>query len=72
MPTPVMLEMLPNSMFMMNKAWCEKNNAVATQDFAKEKEAYTARNAMGTGPYLLVSRDPDVKSVFKKNPNWWA
>jgi peptide/nickel transport system substrate-binding protein len=27
---------------------------------------------MGTGPYILVSREPDVKSVFKKNPNWWG
>ena len=71
-PNPVMLEMLANSMFMMNKAWAEKNNAVNTQDFTNEKEAFTARNAMGTGPYTLVSRDPDVKSVFKKNPNWWG
>ncbi len=71
-PNPVMLEMLANSLFMMSKAWCEKNNAVNTQDFTNEKEAYTARNAMGTGPFILVSRDPDVKSVFKKNPNWWG
>jgi peptide/nickel transport system substrate-binding protein len=71
-PNPVMLEMLANSLFMMNKAWCEKNNAVKAQDFTNEKEAYTARNAMGTGPYTLVSRDPDVKSVFKKNPKWWG
>jgi peptide/nickel transport system substrate-binding protein len=71
-PNPVMLEMLANSLFMMSKAWCEKNNAVNTQDFTNEKEAYTARNAMGTGPFILVSRDPDVKSTFKKNPNWWG
>jgi peptide/nickel transport system substrate-binding protein len=71
-PNPVMLEMLANSLFMMSKAWCEKNNAVNTQDFTNEKEAYTSRNAMGTGPYILVSREPDVKSTFKKNPNWWG
>ena len=71
-PNPVMLEMLANSLFMMSKAWAEKNNAVETQDFTNQKEAYTARNAMGTGPYILVSREPDVKSVFKKNPNWWG
>src|SRR3954469_1091072 len=69
-PNPVMLEMLANSLFMMSKAWAEKNNATETQDFTNAKEAYTARNAMGTGPYILVSRDPDVKSVFKKNPDW--
>jgi peptide/nickel transport system substrate-binding protein len=71
-PNPVMLEMLANSLFMMSKKWCEKNNAVKAQDFTNEKEAYTARNAMGTGPFTLVSRDPDVKSTFKKNPNWWG
>ena len=71
-PNPVMLEMLANSLFMMSKAWCEKNNAVNAQDFTNEKEAFTSRNAMGTGPFVLVSRDPDVKSVFKKNPNWWG
>ncbi|MBL0143023.1 MAG: ABC transporter substrate-binding protein [Betaproteobacteria bacterium] len=71
-PNPVMLEMLANSLFMMSKSWCEKNNAVKAQDFTNEKEAYTARNAMGTGPYVLVSREPDVKSVFRKNANWWG
>jgi peptide/nickel transport system substrate-binding protein len=71
-PLPVMLETLANSLFVMNKAWCEKNNALKTQDFTNKEESYTARNAMGTGPYILVSREPDVKSVFKKNPNWWG
>jgi peptide/nickel transport system substrate-binding protein len=71
-PNPVMLEMLANSLFMMSKSWCEKNNAVNAQDFTNEKEAFTMRNAMGTGPFILVSRDADVKSVFKKNPDWWG
>ena len=71
-PNPVMLEMLANSLFMVNKAWCEKNNAVKSQDFKNQEESYTSRNAMGTGPFILVSREPDVKSVFKKNPAWWG
>ncbi len=71
-PLPVMLQTLSNSLFMMNKKWCEQHNAVKAQDFTNKEESYTARNAMGTGPYMLVSRDPDVKSVFKKNPNWWG
>jgi peptide/nickel transport system substrate-binding protein len=71
-PLPVMLETLANSLFIMSKSWCEKNNATKTQDFTNKEETYTARHAMGTGPFILVSRDPDVKSVFKKNPNWWG
>jgi peptide/nickel transport system substrate-binding protein len=27
---------------------------------------------MGTGPFILASREPDVKTVLKKNPNWWG
>ncbi len=71
-PNPTMLEMLTNQNFIMSKAWCEKNNAVKAQDFTNKEESYTARNAMGTGPFILVSREPDVKSVFRKNPNWWG
>ena len=71
-PNPVMLEMLANSLFIMSKKWCEEHNAVETQNFAKQEESYTSRHAMGTGPYILVSREPDVKSVFKKNPDWWG
>jgi peptide/nickel transport system substrate-binding protein len=67
-----MLEMLANSLFMMSKKWCEAHNAVNSQDFTNKEESYTARNAMGTGPFTLVSRDPDVKTVMKKNPNWWG
>jgi peptide/nickel transport system substrate-binding protein len=71
-PNPTMLEMLTNQNFIMSKAWCEKHNAVKAQDFTNKEESYTARNAMGTGPFLLVSRDPDVKSTFKKNAEWWG
>ncbi|APV49937.1 ABC transporter substrate-binding protein [Betaproteobacteria bacterium GR16-43] len=71
-PNPVMLEMLANSLFMMSKSWCEKNKVVDSQDFKAQVEVFSSRNAMGTGPYILVSREPDVKSVFKKNPNWWG
>jgi peptide/nickel transport system substrate-binding protein len=71
-PNPVMLEILANSLFMMSKSWCEKHNAARAQDFKNKEETYTARNAMGTGPFILVSREPDVKSVFRKNPNWWG
>ena len=57
---------------IMSKAWCEKNNAVKPQDFKNKEEKFTALNANGTGPFILVSRQPDVKTVFKRNPNWWG
>src|SRR5258706_6808335 len=70
-PNPVMLETVA-LLQTMSKAWCEKKNVQRAQDFAKKEETHASRNAMGTGPYMLVAREPDVKSKFKRNPNWWG
>ena len=68
---PIFLQHL-NALFIMSKAWCEKNNAAKPLDFTAKEQSYTAFNANGTGPYVLVSRQPDVKTVYKRNPNWWG
>ena len=61
-----------NSIFIMSKAWCEKNKVTKPQDFNAGEQSYAALNANGTGPYMVVSRQPDVKTVYKRNPNWWG
>src|SRR3978361_1620695 len=61
-----------NAIFIMSKAWCEKNNTTKPQDFSVGEQSFTALNANGTGPYMLVSRQPDVKTVYKRNPYWWG
>jgi peptide/nickel transport system substrate-binding protein len=61
-----------NYIFIMSKAWCEKNNVTRPQDFNAGEQSYAALNANGTGPFMLVSRQPDVKTVYKRNPNWWG
>jgi peptide/nickel transport system substrate-binding protein len=61
-----------NTIYMMSKSWCEEHKATHPQDFAGHEETYTALNAMGTGPYMLVSRQPDVKTVLKRNPTYWG
>jgi len=68
---PIFLQHL-NSIFIMSKSWCEKNNVTKPLDFTAKEQSYTAFNANGTGPYVLVSRQPDVKTVFKRNPAWWG
>ena len=32
---------------------------------------YAGLHANGTGPFILVSHEPGVKTVWKRNPNWW-
>lgn len=68
---PIFLQHL-NLMFMMSKSWCEEHKSVKPQDFINKEETYAAHNANGTGPYMLVSRQPDVKTVLKRNPNYWG
>ena len=68
---PVFLQHL-NTIFIMSKSWCEEHKATHPQNFAAREEAWTALNANGTGPYMLVSRQPDVRTTLKRNPAWWG
>ncbi|MDC8785389.1 ABC transporter substrate-binding protein [Roseateles koreensis] len=70
-PNPIFLQHL-NTLYIMSKSWAEENKATRTQDFTKNEEAYAAFHANGTGPFMLVSRAPDSKTVFKRNPNYWG
>ena len=70
-PNPNELEHI-NTINIMNKAWCEKNRATKPQNYSQKEEMITARQANGTGAYMLKSREPDVKTVLVKNPNWWG
>jgi peptide/nickel transport system substrate-binding protein len=70
-PNPIMHESLGN-IYIMSKAWAEKNNSVKPQDFRGKEETYASRNAMGSGPYILVSHEPGVKTTYRKNPDWWG
>ena len=70
-PNPVLLPQL-TEVRMMSRAWAAKHNVQRPQDFKNKEETYAARNANGTGPYVLRSREPDVKTVMVLNSNWWG
>ena len=70
-PNPILLEHA-TLVQMMSKAWCEKHKVERPLDFSAKEDSYASRNANGTGPYLLKSREPDVKTVMVRNPNWWG
>lgn len=57
--------------FIMDKQWSEKYNVTAPADFKANEESYAVRNANGTGPFILVSREPDLRTVLRKNPNYY-
>jgi peptide/nickel transport system substrate-binding protein len=70
-PNPLLVENLTN-IFMMSKAWAEANNAVEPQNIRERQENGATRNAMGTGPFTLVSREPDVRTVMRRFDGYWG
>jgi len=60
------------SIFIMSKAWCEQHRATRPLDFKVREEGYASLHQNGTGPFVLVSRQTDVKTVYKRNPTWWG
>ena len=69
-PDPIFLQEQTNFL-IMNKAWCEAHHATEPVVIGGADDNYAVHNAMGTGPYKLVSREPDRKTVVEKNPGWW-
>lgn len=68
---PIFLQHM-GALWMMSKSWAEKNKVLKPLDFKNKEESFASFNANGTGPYMLVSRAPGVKTVYKRNPNWWG
>ena len=70
-PNPILPSNLTN-MFMMDKGWAEANDSVTVQDVEGGQTTFASTNAMGTGAYKLVSREPDVKTVLTQNETYWG
>jgi peptide/nickel transport system substrate-binding protein len=69
-PNPILLEEI-TGIGIMSRAWAERNNATRSADLTTREENYATRNAMGTGPFVLVSREPDRRTVLAPNATWW-
>ena len=70
-PNPILPSNLTN-LFIMDKGWSEANNTMNVQDFEGGEITYATTHANGTGPYVLQSREPDVKTVMTLNENYWG
>jgi peptide/nickel transport system substrate-binding protein len=68
--SPVFLQHV-DSIQIMSRAWAERHRVLRPLDFKNKEESHASFNANGTGPYMLVSRQPGIKTTFKRNPAWW-
>jgi len=67
---PVFLQHI-DQLWIMNRTWCEAHRVTKPLDFKQKQESHASVNANGTGPFMLASRQPGIKTVLKRNPAWW-
>ena len=70
-PNPILPDLITN-VLIMSKKWCETNQAVKPVDRRRGIENAASFRANGTGPYRLRERQPDVRTSFQRNLNWWG
>ena len=69
-PRPIFTSEIP-FWYIMSADWAKKNDAVEVGLLTTGTENFANRNANGTGPYKLKSREPGVKTVLVLNENLW-
>ena len=57
--------------YIMDKEFQEEIGAVTPLDLSSNAGGAMQAAANGTGPFRLVERQPDVKTVLAANPDWW-
>jgi peptide/nickel transport system substrate-binding protein len=70
-PFPILPELF-TQWHMMSKKWCETNQATKPVDRRKGIENAASFRANGTGPYRVRERQPNVRTTFSRNGNYWG
>ena len=70
-PFPILPELFYR-WFIMSKKWCEANQATRPVDRRKGIENAASFRANGTGPYRVRERQPNVRTTFTRNGNYWG
>ena len=69
-PDPILLSNLPFH-FIVTRKWCEQHDT-AEPVAGLDQETYATRHENGTGPFQIVERLPDTRTVLVPFPRWWA
>lgn len=70
-PSPILINDWGN-WYIMSKVWAEANGMSASPAADEVQGGYAASHANGTGPYKVISREPDAKTVAVRNDDWWG
>jgi peptide/nickel transport system substrate-binding protein len=70
-PFPILPDVI-SLLYIMSKKWAEENQATRPVDRRKGVENAASFRANGTGPFRLRERQPNVKTSFVRNGNYWG
>lgn len=69
-PDPILLDEL-SLWLIMPKDWSIEHHAERAIDLTAPGENWATRHTDGTGPFILVTREPDRRTILRNNPAWW-
>ncbi|MEO9101994.1 MAG: ABC transporter substrate-binding protein [Burkholderiaceae bacterium] len=70
-PFPILPDVLSLT-YILSKKWAETNQATRPVDRRKGIENAASFSTNGTGPFMVRERQPNVRTVFVRNPNYWG
>ena len=69
-PYPLLLNDLA-AIYIMSKPWMEEHDALKPGNASTGVVTYANNHANGTGAFKLKTYEPDSRSVFEVNKDWW-
>ncbi|MCS6877579.1 MAG: ABC transporter substrate-binding protein [Geminicoccaceae bacterium] len=70
-PNPI-LDAEWDTWYIMDKDWAERNGASEPVDIKNPAGSFANFNANGTGPFRIVRREPDVRTIAVRHDGWWG
>jgi peptide/nickel transport system substrate-binding protein len=69
-PNPILIADW-DTWLIMSKTWAERNSATEAVSSRATQPGFSTLNANGTGPFIVQSHQPGVRTVLAPNPRWW-
>ena len=70
-PFPILPDVI-SLVYIMSKKWSEANQATRPVDRRRGIENAASFRANGTGPFRVRERQPNVRTTFSRNGNYWG
>ena len=71
-PNPILIAEW-DTWYIMDREWAEANRAFQVTNISdRDQPNFANLNANGTGPFMVVTREPDVRTIAVPHPDWWG